>query len=182
MPNSKNVTGAKPKVAGAIYRAPLGTVLPTDATTTLTAEYKDLGYVSDEGITQSESKDSSNVVAFGGDVVYITEGEHTDTFQFVLLEFLNSDVLKMRYGEDNVTGTLDEGVTIQVNSKTKESAIYVIDLLLDGAVQRIVIPIGKITEYEDRSINNEDVQSVGVTITALPDTTGNKHYEYIKKA
>lgn len=51
-----------------------------------------------------------------------------------------------------------------------------------GAVQRIVIPIGKITEYEDRSINNEDVQSVGVTITALPDTTGNKHYEYIKKA
>ena len=114
--------------------------------------------------------------------MYITEGEHTDTFQFVLLEFLNSDVLKMRYGEDNVTGTLDEGVTIQVNSKTKESAIYVIDLLLDGAVQRIVIPIGKITEYEDRSINNEDVQSVGVTITALPDTTGNKHYEYIKKA
>lgn len=87
MPNSKNVTGAKPKVAGAIYRAPLGTALPTDATTALAAEYKDLGYVSDEGITQSESKDSSNVVAFGGDVVYITEGEHTDTFKFAEISF-----------------------------------------------------------------------------------------------
>ena len=43
MPNSKNVTGAKPKVAGAIYRAPLGTVLPTDATTTLATEYICIG-------------------------------------------------------------------------------------------------------------------------------------------
>ena len=35
MPNVENVTTGKPKVGGAVYRAPVGTTLPTDATTAL---------------------------------------------------------------------------------------------------------------------------------------------------
>ena len=35
MADAKNVTAAKPKVGGAIWRAPLGTPLPTDAKTAL---------------------------------------------------------------------------------------------------------------------------------------------------
>ena len=36
MANAKNVTAAKPKVGGAVHRAPLGTPLPTDAKSELT--------------------------------------------------------------------------------------------------------------------------------------------------
>ena len=35
MSNAQNVTVGKPKVGGAVFRAPLGTELPTDATTAL---------------------------------------------------------------------------------------------------------------------------------------------------
>ena len=45
--NANNVTAGKPKIGGAVYRAPKGTTLPTDATSALAAEFKCLGYCSE---------------------------------------------------------------------------------------------------------------------------------------
>ena len=121
MSNKDNVTGSKPKIAGCIYTAPIGTAIPTDATTELAEDFKSLGYVSEDGITESESKDSSNILAFGGDVVLITEGEHSYTVQFALLEYLNIDVQKVRHGYANVSGTLEAGLTIKGNANATEN-------------------------------------------------------------
>ena len=44
--NASNVTAAKPKIGGAIYMAPTGTELPTDAETALNAAFVNLGFVS----------------------------------------------------------------------------------------------------------------------------------------
>ena len=49
MPTVANVSAGKPKVSGAVYRAALGSTLPTDATTSLDAAFKELGYVSEDG-------------------------------------------------------------------------------------------------------------------------------------
>lgn len=48
--DAKNVSTPKPKVGGAIFSAPLGTTLPTDATTALNVAFKGLGYVSEDDI------------------------------------------------------------------------------------------------------------------------------------
>ena len=54
MANSKDlVTTAKPKTSGAVYVAPIGTALPTDATSSLAVAYKGLGYISEDGFTIS---------------------------------------------------------------------------------------------------------------------------------
>ena len=45
MPNVDNVSTGKPKITGAVYRAPLGTALPTDATTALSGAFVDMGYI-----------------------------------------------------------------------------------------------------------------------------------------
>lgn len=46
--DASKVTSAKPKVKGAIYNAPLGSTLPTDASSELDAAFKALGYVSED--------------------------------------------------------------------------------------------------------------------------------------
>ena len=47
MPTVTNVSAATPGVSGAIYRAPTGTALPSDAVTALGGSYVELGYISD---------------------------------------------------------------------------------------------------------------------------------------
>lgn len=175
-----NVTAGKPKVGGAIYRAPLNSTLPTDATTALDAAFKLLGYVSDDGLTNSNAITSEDIKAWGGDTVLSIQSDYTDNFQFTLLEVLNVDVLKAVYGSTNVTGALATGITIEANSTEREEGSWVVEMALrDGAVKRIVIPDAKLTELGDIVYSDSEAVGYETTITAYPDASGNTHYEYI---
>lgn len=175
-----NVSAGKPKIGGAIYMGPTSTTLPTDATTSLDAGFTLLGYVSDDGLTNSNTITSEDIKAWGGDTVLSIQSDYTDTFQFTLLEVLNTDVLKAVYGATNVSGALATGITVNVNSGEKAEAAWVIEMAMrDGAVKRIVIPDAKITELGDIVYSDSEAVGYETTITAYPDSSGNTHYEYI---
>lgn len=178
-----NVSAGKPAVAGAISRAATGSTLPTDAVSALDAAFKGLGYCSDDGLVNSNSPSTTDIKAWGGDTVLTLQEEKTDTFQFTLIEVLNVDVLKAIYGSANVTGTLANGITVNANADEPEIASWVIDMVLNSnSVKRVVIPNGKISEIGDISYTDSDVIGYEITVTALPDTSGNTHYEYIKQS
>lgn len=179
--SAANVTTGKPKIGGSVFRAPIGTALPTDAKTALDEAFKNLGYISDEGVTNSTSIESEEIKAWGGDTVAQPQTGKTDTFQLTMIESLNVEALKAYFGDENVTGTsLQTGLTIQCNAKELQPSIWVIDMIATGNIpHRIVIPNGKPSEMEDITYVDNEATGLGMTLTALPDESGNTHYEYI---
>lgn len=184
MPNVvTNVSVGKPKIGGAVYRAPLGTTLPTDATSELPPAFKALGYVSEDGVTNSNTADMNEIKAWGGDVVIVASSEKPDNWTLTLIEGLNIDVLKTVYGDENVSGSLDTGITITANSKEVPAGVIVIDMMLrEGAMKRVVMPIAKVGEVGDITYADDEVIGYETTFNCLPDEPGNTHYEYIVRS
>ena len=179
-----NVTAAKPKIGGAVFRAPLGTTLPTDTSSALDAAFMCLGYVSEDGVTNSNSPSTENIKAWGGDIVLTSQTEKPDTFQFSLMETLNEEVLKATYGDDNVTADEASGeIKVVANTTQQPNCAWVIDTILrDGGKKRIVIPEAGVTEVGDITYADGSALMYETTISAMPDSDGATHYEYIKKA
>ena len=160
----------------------MGTTKPTSATEVLDAAFENLGYVSDAGMTNKNTMSSSDVKDWGGVTVMTTEEDYTDEYTFTLIEAKNVAVLKYVYGEENVTGDLENGITIKANSAPKEAAIFVIDYAYsDGTIKRDVIPHGKVKERGDTQYTSKDPVGFETTLGCAPDENGNTHYEYIQK-
>lgn len=178
--DSKNVSAGKPMIGGAVHVAPIGTTLPTSVSAALAAAFKDLGYMSDAGLVNDGSRASQAIKAWGGVTVLTIQTEKNDIWTFTMIECKNVEVLKQVFGESNVTVSGTGAITVTVNADELEAYSWVFDILLsDGSIKRCVLPYAKITNVGN--INYTDSSAIGyeTTLTALPDSSGNTHYEYI---
>lgn len=181
MANKNNVAVGKPKVGGAIHVAPAGTTLPTDAATALDAAFVNLGYVSEEGLTNANSAASETIHAWGKDIIYTMDGDD-ETYSWTLLEVLDANVQKFIRGEDNVTVAEGGAMSVQVKRPSAraqmEERVIVVEMILHNRAVRHVIPRGVITEVGEVTYTDDDTVGYQVTVTALADENGNSHYEY----
>lgn len=186
MATTSNVSVGKPKIGGGVSVAPTtitSSQMPSDASTALDSAFTNLGYVSEDGVTNSGIDAGTDINAWGGDVVLNVAGASADTFSLTFIESLNVNVLKEVFGADNVTGTLETGITVKANKTAPVARVWAIDMVMNnGALRRIVIPHGTITERGEVVYKDDEPIGYNVTILAAPDESGNTHYDYIKKA
>lgn len=180
MANTAHVTAGKPKVGGHVFRAPVGTTLPTDALTALNSAFVDMGYISEDGVTNSNSPESEIIKAWGGTPVLTVMTSKDDTWQATFISAMNVEVQKMVYGDSNVTGSdLATGITVTANTKDLQEYEYVIEMICKGGVaHRVVLPKAKPSEIGDVVYTDSDAVGYDVTLSCSADDAGNTHYEY----
>lgn len=178
---ARNVSTGKPKISGAVYRAPLGTSVPTDATTALSSAFIALGFVSEDGLENENDMEVSEIKAWGGVIVYRSLDGLTDNFKLTLIESKNVNVLKAVYGDSNVTVDGSGNTHVVVKAEDPVEAVWVFELALRGGVaKRIVIPDGAITARDAITYNDSDAIGYGITISAYPDSNSKTHDEYLE--
>lgn len=157
--------------------------MPNNAYSDLDPAFKNLGYVSDDGLTNSNSPETETKKAWGGATILTSQTGRPDTLKYKLVEALNVEVLKSVYGDNSVTGALDTGITVDANNKQLSGACYVVDMVLkDDSLKRIVIPNATLTSLGDVVYKDGEIVGYEVTLTALPDENGSTHKEYIISA
>lgn len=144
--SSANVTFSKPGASanksGYIWVAPLGTTIPTDATSDLDAAFVGLGYLSEDGLTEPASfEPGDDIVAAGGDTVAQADPTFSKTWTGTCIEALNADLIKVAYGSANVTVTdatesKDGTITVKEQTGDLEHHVIVIDEILKGGRKR----------------------------------------------
>jgi hypothetical protein len=150
---------------GAVYLAPLGTTLPTDSSTALAAAYTNVGYLSEDGITESPDEDTNEIQAWqNGDVVRTVQTSHSISYSFTMIE-TNEYSLKAYYGNYTAGGW-------KINGAQLPRQVLVIETIDAGKLRRRVAQVAQVTERGDVELTNSEATGYEVTFTCYPGTDG----------
>ncbi len=183
MNDADNVSFGKPKSTGAVFVAPAGTALPTNAHVALNAAFEGLGYVSEDGLVNGVETDTEEVNAWGGDLVLVGQTTFKEMFTVNLIE-TNENALKVYYGEDNVVVEGNGSITVTQTNEMLPRVSVVFELVMTGGrIRRIVVPNAQIADRsgEITYVDGEAVAYPAVFV-AYPDENGDTHKEYIATA
>lgn len=166
-----DVNNVRAGLTGGIRVAAVGTTAPTTAVATYAAGWAELGYISDDGITESLDTDVSEIKAWqdGATVRKITSKADL-TFKFTVLE-TNKDVWSLWYPGSTIataTGT----TTVTVKAPTPDPRAFAFDVTDGSKHTRIIVPKGEISERGDLVYKNSEAVGYEFTMTCYRASDG----------
>lgn len=184
-PNTRNVAAAKPFAGGGIYKAVIGTALPTDATTALAAAYKPLGYVGEDGIAPTIDTSVEKIKAFGGDVVAMLLSDESRSFAFTLLEVFSQDVNEFVWGSANVVvtpATLTTGTKLAVQDKggKPDQCVLVFELKHGQKRRRLVVPQADPVVTGEEPYTDGGLTAYSLEAEAIKNVAGVRVFDYME--
>jgi hypothetical protein len=177
-----NVLAGKPLATGGVLRDPSSaTGRPVDAVTPLVGPIA-LGYIGEDGLTETIDRSTDKVKAWGGDVVKVVQTDFSVSYAFTFYESINANVLKAVHGDGNVdltpaTAAHGTRTTTKINSEELPKSEWFFEVRDGQAKIRIYVPIGQITAVGEVNYNDGAVIGYPVTLEAFPDSDGNQAYK-----
>lgn len=166
---------------GAVQTAPVGTAAPTDARVALPSAWGEgAGYVSQDGVTMSQSRSTTTLKDWGLNSVRTLLDDFTNTVQYSELETSYETMVRM-VGEDNVTRTAanathGEQLNVAIGPILAPARAWVFSMKDEDRRLRIYIPNGQVTEVGDTNFVANDGVKWNFTITCNDDGTGHTIY------
>lgn len=183
-PLTTKVMPGAPKAGGYLHYSPLGTALPTDATTALAAGWINLGYISNDGVKPEESTKVEDERDWAEDVVLTADGEVTLKRSATLISTLEYAVNVFLFGAGNVTKvaatpTTPETIAVARDGAGIESCQICLDLVFGTRIRREVFPIMKPTLTGRLEYKKVKAQGYSIELTAHRDANGKFMYDYM---
>lgn len=166
--DANNVRSA---LTGAVYRAPLGSTLPTNPTSPWAVAFEELGYVSEDGLTETRSDDWNAIRAWQNRTIVrqlLTGSDYT--LAFSLLE--TTAVGLETYHSGSLMTDNGSVATMEVMEPTEQHYVFGLDVLDGDVHMRLIIPDGQVTEVGEIVYKNGEPLMYPLTITARSDPDG----------
>jgi hypothetical protein len=165
---------------GAVYTHDVGAspTAPTDASTALNVGFKEVGAVSEDGITEATSQDRTDVYIWQNNTLARRiPGQFSKTFQFAAAETKIFN-LGIQYAGSSVT-TTGEGAAVQEKAPSTDIRKWVLHGK-DGSTRqlRLYLPLAEVTDRGDVVWSANGVTVYDWTLTAYPDANGVVAYRY----
>ncbi|UXE05160.1 major tail protein [Arthrobacter phage Jamun] len=178
------LTGAPDQLTtGPILSAPRGAVLPSGLADPIAPEFKDSGYIGEDGLTLTPERSTEAIKDWSGAIVRQILTEFGTTLAWAHLE-TNEESLKNYFGDDNVTveaATASEGKRIAAKLAGTEMPrkSYLFKIKDGDARVLIVVPDGQVTETGEVSFVKSGAVLWPVTLTTYPDKDGVNVYVFL---
>lgn len=173
---------ADQQTTGAIAKAPIGTALPTDATTTLNSAFVSGGYVSENGLSLTPEYSTVDIREWNGGLVRRLKETFDGTLNWEMLQ-TDEESMKTAFGDANVTVTAADTthgkrMAIQIGKDLPERASWSFSMKDGSSRTRIVVPDGQITTVGEVSFTASAAVVWPVTLSTYPDENGVNIYIY----
>ncbi|MFY1686498.1 hypothetical protein [Plantactinospora sp. WMMB782] len=152
-------------------------VLPTNGTTPLSGDFNEVGALSEDGVTEATSQDRTDVFIWQGNALARRiPGQFVKTWTFAAAE-TSLVTLGVQFAGSTITQTA-EGVTIAEKPPATDIRNWVLHGIDGTRAQRIVVPLGEVTERGDVVWSAGGITVYEWTLSGYLDDADNVAYRY----
>ncbi|MGH3878067.1 MAG: hypothetical protein ACRDSK_13640 [Actinophytocola sp.] len=165
-----NSAAVRVAITGSAYVAPVGSTAPTNSTTAVAAAYTDLGFVSEDGVTEAYEDETTDIKAWqNGAIVRSVISGSKATLKFKLIE-TRGEALELYHKGSTVAVVGASSWKIDVKGAQADPRALVIDVI-DGTKHiRIYASNAEVSERGEIQYVGTDAVAYDLTLTVYPDS------------